>query len=43
MFSFIAIAILKKHRDEVWIAKFSNSGKKLATVGKDNIIYLWSI
>jgi WD40 repeat protein len=33
---------LQKHKDEVWIAKFSNNGKKLATVGKDNIVYLWS-
>mmetsp|Transcript_7506 Transcript_7506/g.5701 ORF Transcript_7506/g.5701 Transcript_7506/m.5701 type:complete len:144 (+) Transcript_7506:669-1100(+) len=38
-----AIAVLHKHKDEVWIVRFSNSGKKLATVSKDNLICLWSL
>ena len=37
------IAVLSKHKDEVWCVKFSMSGKKLASIGKDNIIYLWSL
>eukprot|EP00347_Sterkiella_histriomuscorum_P016334 403353588 len=36
------IAVLKQHKDEVWTAIFSPSGKKLATQGKDNLVYLWS-
>lgn len=36
------IAVLTKHKDEVWSVKFSPSGKKLASMGKDNIIFLWS-
>jgi WD40 repeat protein len=37
------IAVLKRHKDEVWNIKFSQSGNKLASVGKDNMILLWSI
>ena len=37
------IGILTKHRDEVWQVKFSPSGTKIATIGKDNFIYIWSI
>jgi WD40 repeat protein len=35
------VAVLKRHKDEVWIIKFSNSGHKLATIGKDNVIVIW--
>lgn len=37
------IAVLKKHKDEVWNVKFSASGNRLASVGKDHLIYIWSI
>lgn len=37
------IAVLRKHKDEVWNVKFSSSGNKLASVSKDNIIYLWNM
>ena len=37
------VGVLSKHKDEVWQVKFSPSGAKLATVGKDNILYLWTI
>jgi WD40 repeat protein len=36
------IAVLKKHKDEVWTVQFSPSGKRLASQGKDNLVYLWS-
>lgn len=35
------IATLKRHKDEVWIIKFSNSGNRLATIGKDNVLVIW--
>lgn len=37
------IAVLKKHRDEVWMVKWAPSGNRFATVGKDNVIFLWSL
>jgi WD40 repeat protein len=38
------IGVLKgRHKDEVWIVKFSPSGNRLASVGKDNMVYLWSL
>lgn len=37
------LAILQKHKDEVWQVKFSPNGTRFATIGKDNIIFLWSI
>lgn len=35
------IAVLTKHRDEVWSIQFSPSGKRMASMGKDNLVYLW--
>jgi hypothetical protein len=35
------IATLTKHKDEVWSVKFSITGKRLASMGKDNLIYIW--
>lgn len=37
------IATLTRHRDEVWNVKFSPSGNRLASVGKDNTLILWSL
>lgn len=37
------IAVLKgRHKDEVWNVKFSPSGNRLASVGKDHFVYIWS-
>lgn len=35
------IAVLNKHKDEVWQVKFSSSGKKMASIGKDNMVCIW--
>ena len=35
------IATLSKHKDEVWSVKFSPTGKRLVSMGKDNLIYIW--
>jgi WD40 repeat protein len=35
--------VLKKHRDEVWQVKFAPSGTRFASVGKDNVIFLWTL
>ena len=37
------IAVMKKHKDEVWNVKFSSTGNRLASVGKDQLLYIWSI
>jgi WD40 repeat protein len=38
------IGVLKgRHKDEIWNVKFSPSGNRLASVGKDNMVYLWSL
>lgn len=37
------IGVLKKHADEVWLIKFAPSGQRFASIGKDNIILLWSL
>ena len=37
------VAILSKHKDEVWQTKFSVDGSMLATIGKDNLLYIWTI
>jgi len=37
------LAVLSRHRDEVWLVKFSPSGLKIASIGKDCVLYLWSI
>jgi len=37
------IGVLKKHKDEVWMVKFAPSGTRFASVGKDNVIFLWSL
>lgn len=37
------LAILQKHKDEVWQVKFSPGGTRFASIGKDNILYVWSI
>ena len=36
------IGVINKHKDEVWQVKFSSSGKKIASMGKDNVVCLWS-
>lgn len=36
------IGVLTKHKDEVWCIQFSQSGKRMASMGKDNIVYLWT-
>lgn len=37
------LAVLHKHKDEVWQVKFSPCGTRFATIGKDNLIFIWSI
>lgn len=37
------LAVLSKHKDEVWLVRFSPSGQRLATVGKDHLLCLWSL
>ncbi|KAF4692131.1 hypothetical protein FOZ60_014085 [Perkinsus olseni] len=35
--------IIRKHSDEVWYVALSNSGRVLATCGKDKTIILWTV
>ncbi len=37
------LGTLHKHKDEVWQVKFSPCGTRLASIGKDNLIFIWSI
>ena len=35
--------MLNEHCDEVWMCKFSNNGRKLATGSKDGCLYIWDV
>ena len=39
----IEIASLTLHKDEVWLVKFSASGNRLATAGKDSVLMVWNL
>lgn len=39
----MCVKTLTKHTDEVWQALFSEDGKYLATVAKNNILIIWKI
>lgn len=34
---------IKRHKDEVWLVKFSNCGSFFATVGADRIVIVWEL
>lgn len=37
------VQILSDHCDEVWIARFSPDGSKLATGSKDSTVIIWDV
>jgi WD40 repeat protein len=37
------IASLKKHKDEVWLVKFSRCGQYFASTGNDKQIIIWQV
>jgi WD40 repeat protein len=37
------IATLSRHKDQVWIVKFSSTGEKIASLCKDGSICIWSL
>jgi len=42
-FPSVTLQIINDHCDEVWICKFSNNGKKLATGSKDGCLFIWDV